>query len=254
MNMAQARTPVKEEITYAGLITGAQGLPNFPAAAVEGYVDTNKGLFMNTRRFARLTLQAVAFTVLGSSGHFVAQAQEARSDPAQAYMEFHDQLPGAKTLDQMSKYFSRTRWAQMSKDEQNLPKAQFEMMFELFKKLSPQKVSLVSQSLIGDVCILTLKSQDADKTSNDLLSGRATDPTSGPTNNLAPTMAVSSTGTGTVTMRKEDGQWKIEMEEWQCSEIIGEGAGSTSGAGKVPEKGHEPAFASSSLDAAAAAK
>ena len=169
--------------------------------------------------FASFTLSLAVLSLINCFPPGSAQADvSAQSDPVQTYMEFHDKLPSACKLDELSKYFSRSRWAQMSKDEQKMPKGQFDLTFALFKKLSPPKVALVSQSLIGDVCILSLKS-DVGSALAGLLDGG------------------SGSGTGTVTMRKEEGQWKIEMEEWQASEIIGAaeekttGGDSTDGAG-----------------------
>jgi hypothetical protein len=198
---------------------------------------------MKVSRFSGLTLPAVAFCIVSASGFLTAEAQEAALlDPAQTYMQFHDQLPTAKTLDQLSKYFSRARWAQISKDEQIMPKAQFDLTFDFFKKLSPENVSLVSQSLVGDVCILNLKSQDVPGPRSN---GVAPDATSGQAATITGTgtNTCTSTGTGTVTMRKEDGQWKIEMEEWQCSETIGAGV----------DKEQGTAVTSNFLDAAGAA-
>jgi len=119
-------------------------------------------------------------------------------DPVKTYMTFHDQLPRAKSLDQLHQYFSQARWAEMSKDEKTMPKEQFEMMFQFFQKLTPEKVSLVGKSLNEDVCTLSFTGHSDGDPAN-------------------------SSTKGKVTLKNEGGAWKIEKEEWQCSQTVAEG-------------------------------
>ena len=59
----------------------------------------------------------------------------------------------------------------MSKDEKTMPKAEFAMTFELFKKMSPAKVSVIGQSLVGDTCVLNLRAADENTTIKDAITG-----------------------------------------------------------------------------------
>ena len=151
------------------------------------------------KNLAKITMPLVAGLTLFAFCPAWAEAEgDTAADPVKTYMTFHDQLPGARSLGQLSKYFSQSRWAEMSRDEKTMPAEEFAMMFQFFKKLSPEKVILTGKSVNEDVCILTLKGHSTGES------------------------AKSSTR-GKVTLKNEGGAWKIEKEEWQCSQEVAAG-------------------------------
>lgn len=141
-----------------------------------------------------LPLAAVLAIVCGTGVRAEEAACGSAGDPVQTYMSFHDELPKATSLDQLQKYVSQSRWEMMSKDQKTMPREEFEMMFQFFKKLSPDTVTLVGKSQQDDQCTLNLTGHTAG------------DPADLKT-------------TGKVTMKIEGGAWKIEKEEWQASQV-----------------------------------
>ncbi len=171
-------------------------------------------------------------TILTASGLQAACAQDntgsaggSSRTPSQIYLNFHEKMLVASSVDELCPMFAAKRVEQIKSDEEKLPPAQIKAMFQFMQKVSPRKVRILGEAITNDTCTLTLDAPgckdpifaapslelDASLASHEdssLESSARTGAESG-------VQAVMRKGTtGKISMVREDGQWKIEKESW----------------------------------------
>ena len=176
---------------------------------------------------------AIAFsTILTASGLQAACAQDnagsagsSNRTPSQIYLNFHEKMFVASSVDELCPMFAAKRVEQIKSDEEKLPPAQIKAMFQFMQKVSPRKVRILGEAITNDTCTLTLDAPgykdpifgaaslgaDASSESSPESSASA-DPA-----NRAQSVKKKGT-TGKISMVREDGQWKIEKESWMSGD------------------------------------
>lgn len=151
---------------------------------------------------------AIAFsTILTASGLQAACAQDnngaagssSRATPSQIYLNFHEKMLGASSVEELCPMFAAKRVEQIKSDEEKLPPAQIKAMFQFMQQVSPRKVRILGEAVTNDTCTLTLDAPDY----KDPIFGESASP-----------VATKKGTTGKISMVREDGQWKIEKESW----------------------------------------
>ena len=178
-------------------------------------------------------LAIVFTTILTASGLQAACAQDnsgsagssSRATPSQIYLNFHEKMLVASSVDELCPMFAAKRVEQIKSDEEKLPPAQIKAMFQFMQKVSPRKVRILGEAITNDTCTLTLDAPgykdpifgaaslgaDASSESSPESSASA-DPA-----NRAQSVKKKGT-TGKISMVREDGQWKIEKESWMSGD------------------------------------
>lgn len=146
----------------------------------------------------------VLSTIFSSSAFQVACAQDSISNngatPSQIYLNFHEKMLGASSVDDLCPMFAANRVEQIKNDKKNLPPQQIKEMFQFMQKVSPRKVRILGEAINNDTCTLTLDAPGYK------------DPIFGD-------MASAKKGTvGKISLVREDGQWKIEKESWMSAD------------------------------------
>ncbi|HEY9787685.1 MAG TPA: hypothetical protein V6D17_20015 [Candidatus Obscuribacterales bacterium] len=115
----------------------------------------------------------------------VAQAED--NTPKETYLHYRTALLSAKSIDDV-----RSMLSKRTNDEiESTPKEMKSMMFDVIKAMAPKTVQVLAEEVNADNATLTLTA----KTEPD--NAKVTEKT-----------------TGTVTLVKEGGSWKIDREKW----------------------------------------
>lgn len=124
------------------------------------------------------------------------------------YMEYHDRMLTAKSIDDMLPYLAAKRCADIKGDEKKMPQKDIDFMFSLMKDCCPPKVRVLDEKI-------------------DEAAGRAELKLDCPGSQSKIDKAISMLGTnskeethGLVRLVKEDGAWKVDKEEWSTSSVI----------------------------------
>ncbi len=117
--------------------------------------------------------------------------------PTETYLEFHEKMLAASSVDQLSPMFTKSRADQIKTDKEKMPPAQIKAMFNFMQELAPRKVHVLAEQTDGDICMLAVEAPEYK------------DPILG-------TQSKSVTK-GTIRLIREDGRWKIEKEQWNTS-------------------------------------
>ncbi|MFA6208081.1 MAG: hypothetical protein WC714_01510 [Candidatus Obscuribacterales bacterium] len=165
-------------------------------------------------------------TILTASGLQPACAQDnngGRSSsngatPSQIYLNFHEKMLAASSVDELCPMFAATRVEQIKSDEKTLPAEQIKAMFQFMQQVSPRKVRILGEAINNDTCTLTLDAPDY----KDPIFGAANSSSSSETSNTSSSSSSSSpkkkSTVGKISLVREDGQWKIEKESWQSGD------------------------------------
>ncbi len=171
----------------------------------------------------RSNFLVIAFsTILTASGLQAACAQDntgagsSSRTPSQIYLNFHEKMLVASSVDELCPMFAAKRVEQIKSDEEKLPPAQIKAMFQFMQKVSPRKVRILGEAITNDTCTLTLDApgyQDPIFAAPSLEVGTVA--ASASFNAESGAQSVKKKGTtGKISMVREDGQWKIEKESW----------------------------------------
>lgn len=178
-------------------------------------------------------LAIVFTTILTASGLQAACAQDnsgsagssSRATPSQIYLNFHEKMLVASSVDELCPMFAAKRVEQIKSDEEKLPPAQIKAMFQFMQKVSPRKVRILGEAITNDTCTLTL---DAPGYKDPIFgaaslgvdsSSVASPESSASVEAESGVQAVKKKGTtGKISMVREDGQWKIEKESWMSGD------------------------------------
>jgi hypothetical protein len=125
---------------------------------------------------------AVALIVLASANTFGTPAM-ADQTATQAYLGLHDKELAAASYDDILKIRSRRSIAKDPK----LTEQETKQFFEIIKAITPKKVEVKSEEVHGSEAIIHAISTD--------------DP--------------NKTTSGTITLYKEVGEWKLDREKWE---------------------------------------
>ena len=180
---------------------------------------------------------AIAFsTILTASGLQAACAQDntgsagtSSRTPSQIYLNFHEKMLVASSVDELCPMFAAKRVEQIKSDEEKLPPAQIKAMFQFMQKVSPRKVRILGEAITNDTCTLTL---DAPGCKDPIFAAPslavdaslASSPESSPETGASTASARGAQTfkkkgtTGKISMVREGGQWKIEKESWMSGD------------------------------------
>lgn len=183
---------------------------------------------------------AIAFsTILTASGLQAACAQDntvagsSSRTPSQIYLNFHEKMLVASSVDELCPMFAAKRVEQIKSDEEKLPPAQIKAMFQFMQKVSPRKVRILGEAITNDTCTLTLDAPgyrdpifatpslgaEASLASSPESSSQSSFQSSAIHDTESKAQAVNKKGTtGKISMVREDGQWKIEKESWMSGD------------------------------------
>ena len=142
---------------------------------------------------------AVAMQAACAQDNSGAGGSSSRATPSQIYLNFHEKMLDASSVDELCPMFAAKRVEQIKSDEEKLPPAQIKAMFQFMQKVSPRKVRILGEAIINDTCTLTL---DAPGYKDPIFAESASP------------VAEKKGTIGKITMVREDGQWKIEKESW----------------------------------------
>ncbi|MBP9092665.1 hypothetical protein KBI23_16705 [bacterium] len=151
---------------------------------------------------------AISFiTIFTASGLQAACAQDnsvgksnsSGATPSQIYLNFHEKLFGASSVEELCPMLAADRVEKIKSDEKTLPAEQTKAMFQFMQQVSPRKVRILGEAVTNDTCTLTLDAPDY----KDPIFGESSSP-----------VATRKGTIGKVSMVREDGQWKIEKESW----------------------------------------
>jgi len=153
-------------------------------------------------RFSIFTSKLSA-TILAAQGYSpvlaegpAAEAQTAT--PTQIYLDFHEKMLAAKSIDEISPWFTKSRADQIKADKENMPAEQLKAMFGFMQELAPRKVRVIAEKIIAENCMLAVEAPDYK------------DPLLG-TNAKVETK-------GTIRLIRQEGVWKIEKEQWNSGD------------------------------------
>ena len=107
----------------------------------------------------------------------------ATPSPTDAYLQYHAAIVDASDVSAVAPLMVRS----VNEDISHVPTQMKPMYFGMIKNLAPRNVQVVSEKVDGDKAQLALSSNSKDKKS------------------------------GTVTLLREDGVWKVEKEAWTAS-------------------------------------
>ncbi len=181
---------------------------------------------------------AIAFTtILTASGLQAACAQDnsgsagssSRATPSQIYLNFHEKMLVASSVDELCPMFAAKRVEQIKSDEEKLPPAQIKAMFQFMQKVSPRKVRILGEAITNDTCTLTL---DAPGYKDPIFGAASLGVDASPESSLGSSLESGASAasessvqtvkkkgtTGKISMVREDGQWKIEKESWMSGD------------------------------------
>jgi hypothetical protein len=131
------------------------------------------------------------------------RSNSSSATPSQIYLNFHEKMLGASSVEELCPMFAANRVEQIKSDEKKLPAEQTKAMFQFMQQVSPRKVRVLGEAITNDSCTLTLDAPDYK------------DPIFGDNG----TRAADKKGTtGKVSMVREDGKWKIEKESWMSGD------------------------------------
>lgn len=143
---------------------------------------------------------------------------EAEKTPKEVYLEFHQAMLKADTVDAISGYMC----AKVVDDIKTTPSAMKSMMFVVMKELAPKTVQVTSEKTENDHSLLTVESNftavgsDAGESKSSAPPPADAKKPAGKTDASTPTFSVKSEkASGTVQLVKENGVWKIEKESWK---------------------------------------
>lgn len=149
--------------------------------------------------------------------------------PQQVYFKYVDALNNAKTLDDLHWYMAQESKDKMKKAMESPGKdaaTKSGMLLGLIKSMLPTGIKLKKESITGDTATLELTATDSGAFGSALGKGFEQIGTGiaqafGAKPGAAP-KPIKSITTGSVTMRKQDGVWKVGEEKWSTK--VGESA------------------------------
>jgi hypothetical protein len=108
-------------------------------------------------------------------------------------------LVKAQSVDEIKPYLTKARIAQVDASKPDEQK----MLFGVIKMLTPQVVHVESESIDGDSATLKVDGEKTPQpgTEKDVLKG------------------IGDKQSGTVTMQRSDGTWKVDKESWKGEPI-----------------------------------
>src|SRR5262245_17915484 len=134
---------------------------------------------MPVRRLAQWSIAAVVMVACAAPS--LVQAQNKTG--TQFYLEYVAAFAKAKSIEQIFPYMA----AENRKQAEATPKAEREKMFEMIKMLGHSDIKVLKEETgAGGTTVLSVEGVDSDKKKS----------------------------TGTVTLIKEGGAWKIQKESW----------------------------------------
>jgi 3-keto-L-gulonate-6-phosphate decarboxylase len=104
----------------------------------------------------------------------------AADDPAAAYAAYFNAMKEATSVSQLAPHLTKAKADEIA----STPEAEQAMMLEMIKSFSPEDYSIVNQEVTGDIAILHLSVPSDEST------------------------------TGTATLLKQGGAWKIDKVSW----------------------------------------
>lgn len=169
-------------------------------------------------------------TTTNSDGSAAAPISLQGLTPQQVYFKYHETFKSAKTLEDLQPFMAQDIKDKMKKTmESGTPGAGMTMdaLLALMKSMEPQGVKLKKEVITGNTATLELTATDQGAFGDALGKGVEQIGTEfakafGATPKPGATKPMKSVTTGTVTLHKQEGVWKIGEQKWNTR--IGEAA------------------------------
>ncbi len=159
---------------------------------------------MNRNRFLKELSTALFLSAVGMGFHSSAAFAAESQTPKETYNKYHAAMLAANKIEDVQQYLCK----RVNKEINDTPGMMRPMMFGFLKAVMTGPVKIESEKVDGDSATLNLL----------------------PDYSKAPKADPNETGTGTVTLIKEDGSWKIDKEKWDFKSQIGGDAPADKGA------------------------
>lgn len=150
---------------------------------------------MNRNRFSKGFAAALFVSALGIGVHSSSASAAEPQTPKETYIKYHAAMLAANKIEDVQQYLCK----RVNKEINDTPGMMRPMMFGFLKAVMPGPVKIESEKVDGDSATLSLL----------------------PDYSKAPKADPNETGTGSVTLIKEDGAWKIDKEKWDFKSQIG---------------------------------
>jgi len=115
--------------------------------------------------------------------------------PTATYLKYRTALASATKIEELSSFLAK----QVNDEIKQTPAEMKPMMFGLMKETTPQQVKVLSEDIQGDNANIALSSEAPAAIGQSSIAAEITK--------------------GSVTLTKEDGEWKIKKESWD-SKIV----------------------------------
>ena len=151
---------------------------------------------MKSNHSERLSSKTAAlFLLISLSTSNALSVCAAEQTPKEAYVKYHAIMLGAGKIEDVQPYLCK----RVNKEIDETPGMMRPMMFGIMKTVMPGPVKIESEKVDGNTATLNLQ----------------------PDYSKAPKADPNEKGSGTVTLIKEDGAWKIDREKWDFKTQIG---------------------------------
>lgn len=150
---------------------------------------------MNRNRFFKGVAAALFLSTVGVGVYSSSAVAAETQTPKEAYIKYHAAMLAANKIEDLQQYLCK----RVNKEINETPSMMRPMMFGFMKAVMQGPVKIESEKVNGDSATLSLL----------------------PDYSKSPKADPNETGTGSVTLIKEDGSWKIDKEKWDFKSQIG---------------------------------
>lgn len=133
-----------------------------------------------------ILLVACSMLTLVTTFFSIASVAAATITPSDVYLQYRAALVDAKDISAVAPLMTKS----VNEDINHTPEKDKPMMFGILKSFSPKTVQILSEKIDGEKAVLTVSGDPKEKE------------------------------TGTVSLLRENGLWKIEKESWKASIVV----------------------------------